>query len=120
MTSRRPHWDDDLIDAVRDAVDVEFDDIWKLSEDSIRAVIAAVEDWQEREKTRCKSDTAYHCATHDTQWLDVRTAILREVCPAKNTLLGKQIECDRGIGHAGPHMTKESWQWFDAPERGES
>jgi hypothetical protein len=70
MTSRRPHWDDDLIDAVRDAVDVEFDDIWKLSEDSIRAVIAAVEDWQEREKTRCKSDTAYHCATHDTQWLD--------------------------------------------------
>jgi len=45
MTERRPHWDDDLIDAVRDAVDVEFDDIWKLSEDSIRAVIAAVEDW---------------------------------------------------------------------------
>ena len=25
---------------------------------------------QEREKTRCKSDMAYHCATHDTQWLD--------------------------------------------------
>ena len=22
---------------------------------------------QEREKTRCKSDMAYHCATHDTQ-----------------------------------------------------
>jgi len=42
---RRAHWSDDLIDAVRDAVDVEFDDIWKLSEDSIRAVIAAVEDW---------------------------------------------------------------------------
>ena len=70
MTERRPHWDDDLIDAVRDAVDVEFDDIWKLSEDSIRAVIEAVEGWQEREKTRCKSDRAYHCATHDTQWLD--------------------------------------------------
>lgn len=45
MSERRPHWDDDLIDAVRDAVDVEFDGIWKLSEDSIRAVIAAVEDW---------------------------------------------------------------------------
>ena len=50
MTERRPHWSDDLIDAVRDAVDVEFDDIWKLSEvwklseDSILAVIAAVED----------------------------------------------------------------------------
>lgn len=42
---RRPHWDDDLLDAVRDAVDVEFDDIWKLSEDSILCVIAAVEDW---------------------------------------------------------------------------
>jgi hypothetical protein len=41
---RRPHWDDDLLDAVRDAVDVEFDGIWRLSEDSIRAVIAAVED----------------------------------------------------------------------------
>lgn len=25
---------------------------------------------QERENTRCKSDMAYHCATHDTQWLD--------------------------------------------------
>jgi hypothetical protein len=46
MSDRRPHWDDDLIDAVRDAVDVEFDGIWQLSEDSIRAVIAAVEDWQ--------------------------------------------------------------------------
>jgi hypothetical protein len=45
MTERRPHWSDDLIDAVRDAVDVEFDDIWKLSEDSILAVIAEVEDW---------------------------------------------------------------------------
>ena len=44
MTERRPHWSDDLIDAVRDAVDVEFDDIWKLSDDSILAVIAAVED----------------------------------------------------------------------------
>ena len=44
MTERRPHWSDDLIDAVRDAVDVEFDDIWKLSEDSILAVIAAAED----------------------------------------------------------------------------
>jgi len=44
MTERRPHWSDDLIDAVRDAVDVEFDGIWKLSEDSILAVIAAVED----------------------------------------------------------------------------
>ena len=42
MTERRPHWSDDLIDAVRDAVDVEFDDIWKLSEDSILAVIAAM------------------------------------------------------------------------------
>lgn len=42
---RRAHWSDDLIDAVRDAVDVEFDDIWKLSDDSILAVIAAVEDW---------------------------------------------------------------------------
>lgn len=51
MTERRPHWDDDLIDAVRDAVDVEFDDIWRLTEDSILAVIAAVEDWQkERSK----------------------------------------------------------------------
>ena len=45
---RRAHWSDALIDAVRDAVDVEFDDIWKLSEDSILAVIAAVEDWQEQ------------------------------------------------------------------------
>ena len=44
MTERRPHWSDDLIDAVRDAVDVEFDGIWKLSDDSILAVIAAMED----------------------------------------------------------------------------
>ena len=28
---------------------------------------------QEREKTRCKSDMAYHCATHDTQWLDAES-----------------------------------------------
>ena len=44
MSERRPHWSDDPIDAVRDAVDVEFDDIWKLSEDSIRAAIADAED----------------------------------------------------------------------------
>jgi len=41
---RRSHWDDDLIDAVRDAVDIECDGIWRLTEDSILAVIAAVED----------------------------------------------------------------------------
>ena len=45
MTERRPHWDDDLIDAVRDAVDIEFDEVLRLTEDSILAVIAAVEDW---------------------------------------------------------------------------
>lgn len=50
MTERRPHWSDDLIDAVRDAVDVEFDDIWKLSDDSILAVIAAVEDWHKAKR----------------------------------------------------------------------
>jgi len=46
MTERRPHWDDDLIDAVRDAVDIEFDEVLRLTEDSILAVIAAVEDWR--------------------------------------------------------------------------
>ena len=45
MSERRSHWDDDLIDAVRDAVDIEFDGVWRLTEDSILAVIAAVEDW---------------------------------------------------------------------------
>ena len=47
-----------------------------------------------------------------------RRAILREVCAATSTLLGKPIACDRGVGHTGPHMTRESWQWFDVPEDG--
>lgn len=66
MSERRPHWDDELIFAVMSAAG----DGGHLFIDDIYAVIAAVEDWQEREKTRCKSDRAYHCATHDTQWLD--------------------------------------------------
>ena len=66
MSERRPYWTDDLIEAVK-AASTQYG---QGTADSAFAVIAAVEDWQEREKTRCKSDTAYHCATHDTQWLD--------------------------------------------------
>lgn len=44
----------------------------------------------------------------------------REVCPATNTLLGNPTACDRGKGHTGPHMSRGSWQWFDAPEQDET
>ena len=44
MTERRPHWDDELIFAVMSAAG----DGGHLFIDDIHAVIAAVEDWQDR------------------------------------------------------------------------
>ena len=67
MTERRPHWDDDLLAAVLRYL---HDPAPLTDDDRAWNIVEAVEDWQEREKTRCKSDKAYHCATHDTQWLD--------------------------------------------------
>ena len=40
MTERRPHWDDDLIEAVSSALENPFHD------EMVYAIIAAVEDWQ--------------------------------------------------------------------------
>lgn len=44
MSERRPHWDDELIFAVMSAAG----DGGHLFIDDIHAVIAAVEDWQDR------------------------------------------------------------------------
>ena len=40
MTERRPHWDDDLIEAVNDAMENNA-----YHDEMVYAVIAAVEDW---------------------------------------------------------------------------
>ena len=103
MSERRPHWDDELFDAVIDGFRITPYD------DEVYAVIAAVEDWQATQ-VRELEVTVCECPP--------KAAI--KVCPATNTLLGKPIECDRGVGHNGPHMTRESWQWFDAPEGGDA
>ena len=42
MNERRPHWDDNLIEAVCDLIYTDYD-----GEDLVCAVIAVVEDWQE-------------------------------------------------------------------------
>ena len=44
MTSRRPHWDDDLITAVCATGDDGEVDYWMTS-DQVYRIIAAVEDW---------------------------------------------------------------------------
>ena len=45
MTERRPHWDDDLIDAVIDAIPLEYIVRWgKITGPGTYPVIAAVED----------------------------------------------------------------------------
>lgn len=47
MSERRPHWDDDLLQAVYDAVFQRVDrDSGGVYEDVLPDVIAAVEDWQ--------------------------------------------------------------------------
>ena len=47
MTERRPHWDDDLIDAVNGAVNrLKYPELWPNA--NLYAVIAAVEDWHEK------------------------------------------------------------------------
>lgn len=49
MSERRPHWDDDLIEAVREAVFQCVDrDSGGVFDDALPDVIAAVEDWQNK------------------------------------------------------------------------
>jgi len=93
MTERRPHWSDDLIDAVRDAVDVEFDDIWKLSDDSILAVIAAVEDWHKakrdsRVRTHSEGCWRWHneCAESLIEWQQAAIQRVRGIVDADQTV----------------------------------
>ena len=47
MTERRPHWDDDLIEAVSCLVSVDIGDDCLVVAD-VYAIIAAVEDWHEK------------------------------------------------------------------------
>ena len=49
MTERRPHWTDDLIEAVKDAISGWcFDHVeGPLYDEDVYPVIAAVEDWQD-------------------------------------------------------------------------
>ena len=108
MTERRPHWSNDLIVAVGDAIEHADPTVYPTV-GMVNDVIAAVEDWQATQ-VRELEVTVCECPP--------KAAI--KVCPATNTLLGKPIECDRGVGHNGPHMTRESWQWFDAPEGGDA
>ena len=64
---------------------------------------------QEREKTRCKSDMAYHCATHDTQWLDDES----DRCEYK-----RMVDAEAAIArvrekpylNARPHGQPEPWR----------
>jgi hypothetical protein len=58
MSERRPHWDDELIFAVMSAAG----DGGHLFIDDIHAVIAAVEDWQDRH-----TDSP-NCGVCDEQW----------------------------------------------------
>lgn len=48
MSERRPHWDDDLIETVKDAISGYcFDHVeGPLYDEDVYRVIAAVEDWQ--------------------------------------------------------------------------
>jgi len=96
---RRAHWSDDLIDAVRDAVDVEFDDIWKLSDDSILAVIAAVEDWHKakrdsRVRTHSEGCWRWHneCAESLIEWQQAAIERVLKLCANRQRCLDSAIK----------------------------
>ena len=111
---RRAHWSDDLIDAVRDAVDVEFDDIWKLSDDSILAVIAAVEDWHKakrdsRVRTHSEGCWRWHneCAESLIEWQQAAIQRVREI-HRQSHFSNECIECAPGGTYYWPCPTVEA------------
>ena len=78
MTERRPHWSNDLIVAVGDAIEHAEPTVYPTV-GMVNAVIAAVEDWQDRQIIGCR----YACLGSQGMEIAKRDFVIarvREVC----------------------------------------
>ena len=73
MTKRRPHWDDDLVDAVIREIGVLRPSPPPLA-NTAYAVIAAVEDWMD-----ANDNPLPHVLNECLQWLDAERAAIQRV-----------------------------------------
>ena len=71
MSERRPHWDDELVFAVMSAAG----DGGHLFIDDVHAVIAAVEDWQDKQIIGCR----YACLGSQGMELAKRDLVIQRV-----------------------------------------
>lgn len=79
MTERRPHWSDDLIDAVIDAIPLEYIVRWgKITGPGTYPVIAAVEDWQKKRWASITQSPMEVAVQFNA--LEAAIARVREVC----------------------------------------
>ena len=76
MTERRPHWDDALIEAVKDNISGYcFDHVeGPLYDEDVYPVIAAVEDWMD-----ANDNPLPHVLNECLQWLDAERAAIARV-----------------------------------------
>ena len=85
MSERRPHWDDDLLQAVYDAVFQCVDrDSGGVHEDVLPDVIAVIEDWQRQklrsDGTQCAIRQEPQCeCCYDVRELDAAIKRVREL-----------------------------------------
>lgn len=101
-TQRRPHWDDDLIDAVFKALSYTYlaqgwaGGIAIDLDESVYPLIAAVEDWHkakrdQRVRTHSAECWRWHqeCAEYRIEKLSARVQAVREFCAATNPIRGE-------------------------------
>ena len=95
---RRPHWTDDLIEAVKDAISGWcFDHVeGPLYDEDVYPVIAAVEDWHKakrdsRDRTHSAECWRWHqeCAEHLIERQRSTAQRVREFCAATNPIRGE-------------------------------
>lgn len=108
MTERRPHWDDDLVNAVIDlqyhcvdCMEDDYPEIDPINHDAVNAawaheIIATVEDWHKakrdsRDRTHSAECWRWHqeCAEHLIERQRSTAQRVREFCAATNPIRGE-------------------------------
>ena len=108
MTERRPHWDDDLVNAVIDlqyhcvdCMEDDYPEIDPINHDAVNAawaheIIATVEDWHKAKRdARVRTHSAecwrWHqeCAEYRIEKLSAQVQAVREFCAATNPIRGE-------------------------------
>ena len=128
---RRPHWDDELIEAVLSEVTFDGTSVSRLFDAEAYAVIAAVEDWHKAKRDHRVRTHSAECWRWHTEcaeaMIEHQQAAIQRVRKLHRPRMGSRYyvcaECGPNISypcHTRSLVDDEPWGFLRATGRGES